>query len=102
MRLFPGIPVRGDRFPQFLIEPRGDSLTVIHHHCAYFGDPDTLDKYVSALEVFCVFAIVLNEPAHILNHVAGIIDDTEEVSFANVSAGRAADINLPLAAFDSN
>ena len=55
---------------------------------------------VRALQILRVFAIVLNEAAHVLQHFVVLVDDAQHVALADVRARRAADVDFPLAAFD--
>src|SRR5205085_7617004 len=88
--LLPGILVGVDGLLDVRVEPRSDAEAVLNQDPPQSFDPDALNEVVAALEILAVFAVVLHEAAHVLEHVVLGRHGAEEVSLANAAAGRAA------------
>ena len=57
---------------------------------------------VGAFQIPAVLAVVLDEPAHVLEDLVVRVDGAEQVPLANAAAGGAAEVDLPLPAFDGH
>ena len=69
---------------QRLFETAADAFTIVNDNRPDFLNTEAIDEAVGTLQVFAVFAIVLDEARHVLHHVFVTIDCAKQIAFANV------------------
>ena len=84
------------------VEPFGDPLAVLDYNGLDAIQSYARHKRVRALQPFRVFAVVLDEPGGQLLGRLRVIDGDQQVALSDMSACRAADVDLPAAAVDRN
>src|SRR5437870_548644 len=98
----PGILEGFGRAFDLRIEPAAYAFAVLQQHLPDFLDAYTLDEAVRTFQIFCVFAVVLNETADVLENVIVRIHRAQHIAFAHPGSGGAPDVDFPSAAFDSD
>src|SRR5215510_11491994 len=99
-RLLPRVDVSVRRRLDLRVEPRAYSFAVFDQNGAQLFNPKAFDEIISALQILRVFAVILHEATHTEQRVVVRFDRHQQIAFAHLRSGGAADVDFPLAALD--
>src|SRR5688572_9464396 len=101
-RFLPWIGVGIHRLLDLRVQVRADPEAVFDENLPQRVDAHAFEETVGALQILAVFAVVLDEAAHVEKYFVVSVNGAEQVALSYGAAGRAADIDFPPAAFDGH